>query len=171
MSLVEINNDSVFVEKMSTAGNRLVVVDFFATWCGPCNMIAPFFKQLTSKYPNAVFMKVDVDKCPGTAAANNVSAMPTFILFKQRAEIARVRGADKNQLENKIKEFYTESNVDGESQSGTTKIDGDFIDLANLISKNQSECLNQSDDHVWENALASDSKCLKSDVDEQILLY
>lgn len=39
-----------------------------------------------------------------------------------------------------------------------------------MISKNQSECLNQSDDHTWENVLTSDSKCLKSDVDEQILL-
>lgn len=43
--------------------------------------------------------------------------------------------------------------------------------MENLISKNQSECLNQSDDHIWENTLTSDSKCLKSDVDEQILLY
>lgn len=129
MSLIEINNDSVFVENMSTAGNRLVVVDFFATWCGPCNMIAPFFKQLASKYPNAVFMKVDVDKCPGTAAANNVSAMPTFILFKNRAEVIRIRGADKNQLENKIKEFYTDSNVEGDSASLPTKIDGDFVNF------------------------------------------
>lgn len=127
MSLIEINNDSLFVENMTTAGNRLVVVDFFATWCGPCNMIAPFFKQLTSKYPNAVFMKVDVDKCPGTAAANNVSAMPTFILFKQRAEIARIRGADKNQLENKIKELYKESNDEGESETIVTKIGGEFV--------------------------------------------
>lgn len=128
MSLIEINNDSLFVENMSTAGNRLVVVDFYATWCGPCNMIAPFFKQLASKYPNAVLMKVDVDKCPGTAAANNVSAMPTFILFKNRAEVIRIRGADKNQLENKIKEFYTDSNEEGNSESlPTTKIDGDFV--------------------------------------------
>lgn len=40
-----------------------------------------------------------------------------------------------------------------------------------MINKSQSECLNQSDDHVWENALIANSKCLKSDVDEQLLMY
>ncbi|CAF0996877.1 unnamed protein product [Brachionus calyciflorus] len=170
MSLVEISSDATFAEKITDAGSKLVVIDFFATWCGPCNMIAPFFKQLTTKYPNAVFLKVDVDKCPGTAAAHNVSAMPTFLLFKQRVELARIRGADKNQLENKIKEFYTESEGDN-AAGGVSKVDGDFVDLVSLINKAQSECLNQSDDFVWENALSPDSKCLKSDVDEQILMY
>lgn len=171
MSVIEVSSDAVFAEKMSSAGNKLVVIDFFATWCGPCNMIAPFFKQLPTKYPNAVFLKVDVDKCPGTAAANNVSAMPTFALFKQRSEVARVRGADKNNLENKIKEFYTESAGEGGNDVGVPKAEGDFIDLLSLINKSQSECLNQSDDDTWENALTQNSKCLKSDVDEQLLLY
>ena len=106
MTIVELSEDSSFTEQLSEAGQRLVVVDFFATWCGPCNMIAPFFKQLSTKYPNAMFLKVDVDKCPGTAAANNVSAMPTFIFFRNRVELDRARGADKTNLENKIKQYY-----------------------------------------------------------------
>lgn len=129
MTIVEVTNDSFFAQKISEAGNHLVVIDFFASWCGPCNMIAPFFKQLTTKYSNAVFLKVDVDKCPGTAAANNISAMPTFILFRQRIELARITGADKNQLENKIKEFYSESSGENTSENNMTKAEGDFVNL------------------------------------------
>ena len=142
MALVEISSDALFAEKLSEAGNRLVVIDFFATWCGPCNMIAPFFKQLTTKYPNALFLKVDVDKCPGTAAANNVSAMPTFILFKQRVELIRIRGADKTQLENKIKEFYTEAtSSENGAEANVLKPDGDFVIFSNqnFVHKNKKK--------------------------------
>lgn len=47
-------------------------------------MIAPHFEQLPGKYPNAVFLKVDVDKCQDTAAAQGVSAMPTFIFYRNK---------------------------------------------------------------------------------------
>lgn len=175
MSVIELTDDSAFVDKLSEAGQKLVVVDFYATWCGPCNMVAPFVKQLATRFANVVFLKVDVDKCPGTAAANNVQAMPTFIFFRNRVELERMRGADKNTLENKVKQFSTES-ADGSSTSAKAEpaipgLEGDFIDLLSLINKGQSECLNQDDDHPWDHALnASTLTYLKSDVDEQILL-
>jgi thioredoxin len=180
MTVIELDSDASFGDRLSEAGPKLVVVDFFATWCGPCNMIAPFYKQLSTKYPEAMFLKVDVDKCPGTAAANNVSAMPTFVFLKSRQEVDRARGADKAQLENKVKQHYSSAGPGGASSGGAEGEaaansvgceGGDFIDLATLINKAQSECLNQSDDHTWEHALSSDQKTyLESDVDEQIIL-
>jgi thioredoxin len=178
MTVIELEDDSTFADKLSEAGQRLVVVDFFATWCGPCNMIAPFYKQLSTKYPNAMFLKVDVDKCPGTAAANNVSAMPTFLFLRSRAEVDRARGADKTQLENKVKQHYAPDGSSGSHEGGASAdaassagCEGEFIDLVGLINKSQSECLNQSDDHTWEHALTpSESTFLQSDVDEQIIL-
>lgn len=180
MTVIELTDDSKFVDHLTDAGDNLAVVDFFATWCGPCNLIAPFYKQLSTKYPNALFLKVDVDKCPGTAAAYNVSAMPTFIFFRSRSELDRIRGADKGQLENKIKQLYSsgsgsdkavasEAPVDPAAAAG---IEGDLIDLVGMISKKESECLNQSDDHTWEHCLNSSSGIyLESDVDEQLLLH
>lgn len=52
--------------------------------CGPCRNIAPLFEQLPAKYPKAVFLKVDVDKCSETASSQGVSAMPTFIFYRAR---------------------------------------------------------------------------------------
>lgn len=132
MSIIEINDDASFADKLSEAGQRLVVCDFFATWCGPCNMIAPFFKQLSTRYPNAVFIKIDVDKCQGTAMANNVSAMPTFVFMRNRVEIDRIRGADKNSLENKVKQHYTQPAAGGgdkpdEAAAPATPGEGEFV--------------------------------------------
>lgn len=56
--------------------------------CGPCQRIAPHFELLPSKYPKAIFLKVDVDKCQDTAAGQGVSAMPTFIFYKNRVSNA-----------------------------------------------------------------------------------
>lgn len=52
--------------------------------CGPCQRIAPEFEKLPKKYPRAVFLKVDVDKCQDTASSQGVRAMPTFYLFKNK---------------------------------------------------------------------------------------
>ena len=93
-SVTVINDDLHFQTELSSAGIKLVVVDFTATWCGPCQRIAPFFEQLPAKYPRAVFLKVDVDKCQETAAAQGVSAMPTFIFYRNKAKIDRLQGAD-----------------------------------------------------------------------------
>jgi thioredoxin len=171
MSVKEIPNDAAFRTELQQAGSKLVCVDFFATWCGPCNVIAPFIKQLASKYPNAVFLKVDVDKCEQLAHSNNVSAMPTFILFKNSIELERIRGADKQTLEDKIKQHVTSSVDSLTSDNGDISLPNGFIDLYSMINKQQSECLNQCDDHTWENIL-NNSKLnfLKSDCDEQLLL-
>jgi len=58
--------------------------DFFVLRCGPCQRIAPVFEQLARKYPRAIFLKVDVDKCQETAASQGVSAMPTFIFYRNK---------------------------------------------------------------------------------------
>ncbi len=105
--------------------------DFSATWCGPCTMIAPFFKQLSGKFPNAVFLKVDVDKCPGTAAANDVKAMPTFIFFRNRTVLDSLRGANKIELENKIKQYYssgaTAADSSNEEGATATNTNGEYV--------------------------------------------
>ncbi len=83
-----------------------VLVDFWATWCGPCKMIAPIISQLAIKYEGKVKVgKVDVDENPEIAESFNISSIPTLIMFKG-GEVAgqRVGGANMAILEAFINE-------------------------------------------------------------------
>ena len=83
---------------LAEAGQKAVVVDFTATWCGPCQRIAPIYEQLAAEFPQCVFIKVDVDENQETAAECGISAMPTFKIFKEKAEVGMMRGADPDGL-------------------------------------------------------------------------
>lgn len=74
--------------------DKLSVIDFTATWCGPCKTVAPRFDALAAKYPDANFLKVDVDENKDIAAAYQIKAMPTFILIKNGEKLDEVVGAD-----------------------------------------------------------------------------
>ncbi|GKA65557.1 thioredoxin H2 [Tanacetum coccineum] len=81
---------------------KLMVVDFSASWCGPCKMLEPFIKSLSTKYQEIDFIKIDVDELQDVAKQFGVQAMPTIVLLKQGKEVERVVGAKKDELEKKI---------------------------------------------------------------------
>ena len=83
---------------------KLTVVDFFATWCGPCKMIAPQLNDMAAKKPNVNFLKVDVDQAQELAAEYQISAMPTFMCFKDGQKVGELQGADINRLTQLIEE-------------------------------------------------------------------
>lgn len=63
------------------AKRRLVVADFYATWCPPCRAAAPIFGRMSEKWAGCDFVKLDVDECKGVAKREGISAMPTFKIF------------------------------------------------------------------------------------------
>ncbi|VDN21730.1 unnamed protein product, partial [Dibothriocephalus latus] len=82
-TIKHIENDQSFREIVKSSDSEsLIVVDFHATWCGPCKIIAPVFAELSRKYTSVKFVKVDVDKCEETAALYQITAIPTFIFIK-----------------------------------------------------------------------------------------
>ena len=77
-----------------------VLVDFWATWCGPCKMIAPLIDELAKEYQGKIrVVKMDVDANPETPGKYGIRGIPTLILFKSgQVEATRVGGTSKSQL-------------------------------------------------------------------------
>lgn len=91
MSLVHFNSETF---KEATQKPGVMLVDFWATWCGPCRMIAPAIEQLSAEYEGkAVVGKIDVDQCPDLAQQFGVMSIPTVVILKDGKEIARKVGA------------------------------------------------------------------------------
>ncbi len=82
MATIQHVTDETF-EKLVLESERPVVVDFWATWCGPCKMVAPELEKLAAKYDGIVdVVKVDVDANPGLSAAFGIMSIPTIAYFK-----------------------------------------------------------------------------------------
>ncbi|PKP09530.1 MAG: thioredoxin [Bacteroidetes bacterium HGW-Bacteroidetes-4] len=74
--------------------NQLVVVDFWAAWCGPCKYVGPIIDELSNEYAGKVSIgKVDVDKFPRIAEKYNIMNIPTILFFKNGQIIDKIKGA------------------------------------------------------------------------------
>lgn len=87
--------------------DKPVLVDFFATWCGPCQTLAPILKQVKDDLGEGVsVIKIDIDKNPAVAAQFQVRSVPTMLLFKDGKQLWRQSGVlSKNDLISIIKRY------------------------------------------------------------------
>jgi thioredoxin 1 len=85
---------------------KLVVMDFWAAWCGPCRMIGPIINELANDNTDVIIGKVDVTSNPESSAKYGVTSIPTIIFLKDGAEVYRQKGAvPKSALQSVIDEF------------------------------------------------------------------
>ena len=91
-----IENEQEFKEFIKEG---LVLIDFFATWCGPCKMLSPVIEQVEREKPELKVVKVDVDEAPAIAAEYGIQAIPTLFLVKEGKIVDKRMGyLNKNQL-------------------------------------------------------------------------
>lgn len=81
--------------------NAIVVIDFWATWCGPCKRIAPVFNELDEKHEEIVFLKVDVDESDIPQHAE-ISCLPTFHVYKDNELVETIQGSKMDDLKEAI---------------------------------------------------------------------
>lgn len=105
MEIVHLN-DSNFHTTVS-ASKKVVLVDFFATWCGPCSMLTSILESVNEELDGkAIVYKVDVDESPKTAHKFNVMSIPTMVLFKGGKEVSRLVGLrQKRNILEEIEKF------------------------------------------------------------------
>ena len=99
----EIKTKKDFLNILNDANNILVIVDFSASWCGPCKRIMPELKTLAkNKKDNILFLKVDVDDNEETSAHCGITCMPTFQFYKNNIKVHQIEGADISAIQNGI---------------------------------------------------------------------
>ncbi|KAJ5716399.1 hypothetical protein N7493_008310 [Penicillium malachiteum] len=94
--VTNIDNEVIFKALISSGPT---VIDFYATWCGPCRAVGPQVGKLSEKYDKVRFIQIDVDKMGGAARQFSVTAMPTFVVMNGGAEVERVVGGDIRKLD------------------------------------------------------------------------
>ena len=93
----EISENEVQQEVIESPGKT--VVDFYATWCGPCKMLAPIVEQISEEYTDVKFVKVNVDDAQNTAAQYDVASIPTLVTIENGKEVVKSVGVkSKDQL-------------------------------------------------------------------------
>ncbi|KAH6683107.1 thiol-disulfide exchange intermediate [Halenospora varia] len=131
--------------------NSLLIIDFYAVWCGPCKAISPAFDKLAKQHEGStsiIFAKVDVDKAKDVAQTCGITAMPTFQFFKNGSKVDEVKGADVNQLNTKIGYYTAAALKEGPAQSTNASSSSSAAagpgSLRSLIDIEGSKLLNTS---------------------------
>ena len=107
--VTEIKTLNDFANSIGNENTKLVVIDFYADWCGPCKKIAPFFSNLINKYPDISLYKINIDtkELSDVCKVCEVTSLPTFCLFVGGKYVTKLVGASEKDLEALVLKNYT----------------------------------------------------------------
>ena len=90
MATIELTKDNF---EQTVNGNPIVIIDFWAPWCGPCRGFAPVFEKASESHPDVVFAKVNSDEQQELAGAFNIRSIPTLMVFREKVVLFQQAGA------------------------------------------------------------------------------
>jgi thioredoxin len=91
------------INQIPREGN--VVIDFYATWCGPCKKLGPLFSKLSNEYLTVSFLKVDSDEAEDLCKHYEVSALPTVLFIKNGEVVSIIKGFNENKIISELQEL------------------------------------------------------------------
>ena len=101
--IVNVPHTMISLMQLLEQEQRLIVLDFYAEWCGPCKRIGPEIEKLQSTYFDHIMVqKIDVDQCDDIAAYFKITSMPTFLFIKNKTVVDSVIGANLELIHQKI---------------------------------------------------------------------
>tara|TARA_B110000208_G_C11791056_1_gene437555 strand:- start:2362 stop:2733 length:372 start_codon:yes stop_codon:yes gene_type:complete len=118
-----INNKTDYLKILFNT-DKFIIVDFFATWCNPCNKLTPILESLSKKFTDIIFIKIDIDNndCSEISDLYNIESLPTLLFIKDKKSIDELKicGLNSNLLENnliKCNNIYNENNISNENET------------------------------------------------------
>jgi thioredoxin 1 len=105
MSVYEIQNIAQWNEIIKTAGDTILIIDFYAVWCGPCKAVKPKYEMLAETYKDlsVLFLSVDIEKVPQLSDKFEITSMPTFLVVHKDQVKKRISGGNIKEIDFAIK--------------------------------------------------------------------
>ncbi|KAH8307161.1 hypothetical protein KR044_006365 [Drosophila immigrans] len=110
-----------FDKTIEEAGNKHVLVEFFATWCGPCAIISPHLEQMATEYEDCLLvLKIDVDENEELAEQYDVNSMPAFVIIKDKITLEQFVGSNAEKVQSTLQKFCGKTDDRKPANPGTS---------------------------------------------------
>ena len=107
MPAIHVASSKQIEDLIKSTKGQVLVIDFWASWCGPCVGFAPTFEKMAGELTNCVFAKVEVDECPEAAEAASIQSIPAFHVYLNGHKEEVIVGASETKLRDAIKKVQS----------------------------------------------------------------